>query len=54
MVSLAELYESGRGIASDRAAALALYRRAVDSGHAAAEPAMRRIEEQLGSAKLAG
>jgi TPR repeat protein len=49
MVSLAQLYESGQGVASDRAAALALYRQALKVGHSDAAPEVRRIEAQLNS-----
>jgi TPR repeat protein len=46
-VSLAELYEAGRGVALDPDAALLLYRKALDAGHTAAQPAVLRMEAAL-------
>jgi TPR repeat protein len=53
MVSLAELYESGQGVAGDRAAALTLYRQALNAGHSAAAAQVRRIETLLRSPEYA-
>ena len=47
MVSLAQLYESGRGFASDRHSALILYRQALEAGNSAAGLEVRRLEAQL-------
>jgi TPR repeat protein len=47
MVSLAELYEGGRGVESNRAAALKLYQRALGAGHSDAALAVRRIQADL-------
>ena len=52
MIALAQLYESGRGLASDRASALTLYRQAFESGHADAGLEVRRLEAQLREAQL--
>jgi TPR repeat protein len=47
VAALAQLYESGRGVTRDRAAALALHRQALAWGHADSEPDVRRIEAEL-------
>jgi hypothetical protein len=52
MVSLAELHESGQGVANDLSAALKLYRQALDAGHSDAGPEVRRIEAQFRSPEL--
>ena len=52
MIALAQLYESGRRLASDRASALTLYRQAFESGHADAGLEVRRLEAQLREAQL--
>ena len=49
MISLAQLYESGQGVAGDLWAALTLYRQARDAGDPNAEPEVRRLEAELGS-----
>jgi TPR repeat protein len=53
MMSLAQLYESGRGVTIDLAAALTLYRQALAAGESEAAPALRRIEAELKSAEYA-
>jgi TPR repeat protein len=45
MMSLAQLHETGRGVAIDRAASLKLYRQALAAGESEAALALRRIEE---------
>jgi len=47
------LYESGRGVPRDRAAALVLYRKALAAGQTEAAPEVRRIEAELGRPEYA-
>jgi hypothetical protein len=47
MMALAELYESGRGLASDRSSALTLYRQALEAGRTDASAQVLRLQAQL-------
>jgi hypothetical protein len=53
MTALAGLYDRGRGVPLDRAVALALYRRALAAGEAAAAADVERLEGSVKSTEYA-